>query len=46
MDECSILGEEDTWIENAPTLKKPLGETVLTIRNLNKCKEMNSFINY
>jgi len=36
MDECSILGEEDTWIENAPTLKKPLGETVLTIKNLNK----------
>jgi len=38
MDECSILGEENTWIESAPTLQKPLGETVLTIKNLNKCK--------
>jgi len=36
MDECSILGEENTWIESAPTLQKPLGETVLTIKNLNK----------
>ncbi|KAG4089376.1 P-loop containing nucleoside triphosphate hydrolase protein [Neocallimastix lanati (nom. inval.)] len=36
MDEYSILEEENAWIENAPILKKPLGETVLIIKNLNK----------